>query len=234
MMETSQKDHRTRVGADRRARTRYRLIEAAIPVFAEKGVEAPVIDDVIRIAGVSRGTFYNHFRSNQDLLLALNDQLREELLFASGRMVAGIEDPAARIALSLGMLLGFARDNPLLPCFVTQIGVEAAGPERLLGGFMAGLIEDGIGQGRFPGIPMLPALDMVAGSVLFAFYRIAKGESGPVHGAGVVATVLRGLGLDPVAAAGLAALPVPEMEIPDDCALIKSTAKMKSAPPREA
>ena len=32
-----------------------RLIEAALAVFAEKGIEATVIDDVISAAGVARG-----------------------------------------------------------------------------------------------------------------------------------------------------------------------------------
>ena len=51
-MQTSQ--HRSRVGAERRHRTRVRLIESALEVFAAKGVDATVIEDVIASAGVSR------------------------------------------------------------------------------------------------------------------------------------------------------------------------------------
>ncbi len=50
-------DHRPRVAAEKRARMRRKLIENALLVFAEKGVDASVIDDVIRTANVSRGTF---------------------------------------------------------------------------------------------------------------------------------------------------------------------------------
>ena len=49
------------MAAERRARMRRTLVEAALLVFAEKGVDASVIDDVITAAGVSRGTFYKLF-----------------------------------------------------------------------------------------------------------------------------------------------------------------------------
>ena len=49
-------DHRTRVAAEKRARMRRKLVESALLVFAEKGVDASVIEDVIAVAGVSRGT----------------------------------------------------------------------------------------------------------------------------------------------------------------------------------
>ena len=46
---------------------RLRIIEAALRVFAEKGPDVAVIDDFIHAAGVARGTFYNHFRTTEDL-----------------------------------------------------------------------------------------------------------------------------------------------------------------------
>jgi len=66
-------DHRPRVAAERRARMRRKLVESALLVFAGKGVDASVIEDVIVAAGVSRGTFYNYFRTNAELLAAVNE-----------------------------------------------------------------------------------------------------------------------------------------------------------------
>ena len=69
MLESSAlPDHRTRVAAERRARMHRKLVESALLVFAEKGVDASVIEDVIAAADVSRGTFYNYFRTNGELL----------------------------------------------------------------------------------------------------------------------------------------------------------------------
>ena len=47
-------DHRPRVAAERRARMRRKLVESALLVFAEKGVDASVIEDVIAAATLGR------------------------------------------------------------------------------------------------------------------------------------------------------------------------------------
>ena len=73
-------DHRTRVAAERRARMHRKLVESALLVFAEKGVDASVIEDVIAAADVSRGTFYNYFRTNGELLAAAIQELGNELV----------------------------------------------------------------------------------------------------------------------------------------------------------
>ncbi|HNN08489.1 MAG TPA: helix-turn-helix domain-containing protein, partial [Azospira sp.] len=59
-------DHRTRVGQERRERTRAKLLAAALPVFAKHGADAAIIDSIIQQAGVARGTFYNYFRTNDE------------------------------------------------------------------------------------------------------------------------------------------------------------------------
>ncbi|RPE66531.1 TetR family transcriptional regulator [Pacificibacter maritimus] len=222
-------DHRKRVGADRRAKTRQRLIESAMPVFAQKGVGASAIDDVIATAGVSRGTFYNYFQSNRELLLAVNDQLRDEFIALVHDAVGDFEDPAERIAASIGLMIQFARSNPLLASFITQVGLEAAGPERLISGYMARQIRQGIDQGRFVDGPLNVALDMVAGATLFAFLRVSLGEASDSHGSHVVTAILRGLGLSPDEAAQIAQKPLPEMDITAACSLVQSTINAKSS-----
>jgi AcrR family transcriptional regulator len=54
----------------KRERTRARLVEAAAEVFAEKGFHAATLDDVARVAGLTKGAIYGNFRSKDDLLLA--------------------------------------------------------------------------------------------------------------------------------------------------------------------
>src|SRR5512137_1877770 len=86
-------DHRPRVGRERRARMRLRIIESALRVFAEKGPEAAVIDDFIKAAGVARGTFYNHFRTTEELLIATSNRLENELIAAIMQVNGTIDDP---------------------------------------------------------------------------------------------------------------------------------------------
>jgi AcrR family transcriptional regulator len=51
--------------------SRRELIDAAVEVFAERGYQASTIEDVIRRAGLSKGTFYFNFTSKDDLFAAV-------------------------------------------------------------------------------------------------------------------------------------------------------------------
>ena len=94
-------DHRVRVGAQRRGKTRLRLLQSALVVFAEKGIDATVIDDVIAAAGVSRGTFYNHFSTTSELLLALATAMSDEVLAVVDPVVLSLGDPVVRFSASV-------------------------------------------------------------------------------------------------------------------------------------
>jgi len=58
---------------------RARLKAAGLAWFGEKGYESTSIDDIARRAKLAVGTFYQHFRSKRQLLLALMDELLEKL-----------------------------------------------------------------------------------------------------------------------------------------------------------
>lgn len=50
-------------------RTRASLVDAALALFDEKGVEATSVDEITAAAAVAKGTFYVHFQRKQDILL---------------------------------------------------------------------------------------------------------------------------------------------------------------------
>ena len=57
----------------RAKRTRRHLLAAARRVLAERGYADATIDDVAREAGCSKGAYYFHFASKEDVLLAVVD-----------------------------------------------------------------------------------------------------------------------------------------------------------------
>lgn len=57
----------------RRMRTRRKLIEAAIPLLAAKGVAGTSIEEFAEAAGMTRGAFYSNFASRDALVLAVCD-----------------------------------------------------------------------------------------------------------------------------------------------------------------
>jgi TetR/AcrR family fatty acid metabolism transcriptional regulator len=51
----------------RREETRQRLLDSALAVFAQHGYERATVDEIVREAGFSKGAFYVHFESKEDL-----------------------------------------------------------------------------------------------------------------------------------------------------------------------
>jgi len=51
--------------------TREELIDAAWLLFGDRGYQATSVADIVDSAGVSRGAFYHHFRSKQQILDAV-------------------------------------------------------------------------------------------------------------------------------------------------------------------
>ena len=52
-------------------RTMQRLLDAGLEVFSTRGYHATRVDDVVRVAKTSHGTFYLYFANKEDLLRAL-------------------------------------------------------------------------------------------------------------------------------------------------------------------
>lgn len=59
--------------------TLRRLLEAAITVFDERGYHAARVDDIVKVAQTSHGTFYLYFRNKEDLFLALVADVTEAM-----------------------------------------------------------------------------------------------------------------------------------------------------------
>lgn len=54
--------------ADKKLAKKVKLIDAAYNLFTEKGVNITPIDEVVKLAGVAKGTFYLYFKDKYDLL----------------------------------------------------------------------------------------------------------------------------------------------------------------------
>lgn len=206
-------DHRTRVGHARRARTRARIVEAAAHVFAQKGAEGAVIDDFIIAAGVSRGTFYNYFRTISELLEATIAWMADDLTHAGEPQVASIDDVVLRLATAMRLHLRWASLNRKWCAFMARI------PNAATVGAVAQhhLVRDLI-QGRksaafdFPSIDA--ALDLAVGGPALAIQRMATSASTPQHADDIVRVVLQGLGVKRQKIREVMKIPLPALHVP--------------------
>jgi AcrR family transcriptional regulator len=60
-------------------KTLAKLLEAGITVFGERGFHAARVDDVVKVAETSHGTFYLYFSSKEGLFRALVADVTEEM-----------------------------------------------------------------------------------------------------------------------------------------------------------
>ncbi len=65
---------------DAKAQTRAALVNAALALFAEQGLDVPSLDAICDRAGYTRGAFYVHFKTREDILVAVMDQVGEAFL----------------------------------------------------------------------------------------------------------------------------------------------------------
>ena len=65
------------------------ILDTAYRLFMEKGYERTSIQDIIdQLGGLSKGAIYHHFKSKEDILIAISDRMTAE----SNQMLAAIRD----------------------------------------------------------------------------------------------------------------------------------------------
>ena len=62
-----------------KSKNRRLILEAGIKVFIAKGVAETTVRDIIRSTGLASGTFYNYFKSKEDVLVAIFDDFAKEI-----------------------------------------------------------------------------------------------------------------------------------------------------------
>ncbi|MGE7675995.1 TetR family transcriptional regulator [Lysinibacillus sp. NPDC094403] len=59
-----------------------KIIQAAIEVFREKGIEKAKVSDIVRAAGIAQGTFYLYFPSRLSVMPAIAKDMVEKIITA--------------------------------------------------------------------------------------------------------------------------------------------------------
>ncbi len=83
-----------RTQAERRARTRSALLEAAARGFSRDGYSAVKLDRIAAEAGYTRGALYHLFSNKEDLALAVVAWVDETWWVEVGKFLRDYEDPA--------------------------------------------------------------------------------------------------------------------------------------------
>jgi TetR/AcrR family acrAB operon transcriptional repressor/TetR/AcrR family transcriptional repressor of mexAB-oprM operon len=129
----------------RAARTRERLLDAAGQCFASQGFSRATVEEIAHSAGVSKGLVYHHFRSKDEILLAVLDRTLEQW-----EAVGTPPDPSQGAAEALATLqrntIGWARQNPLVRAIIrldpmVRQAVGSDWVEHVIAGFQGRIVE---------------------------------------------------------------------------------------------
>jgi TetR/AcrR family transcriptional repressor of nem operon len=98
-----------------------KLLDAALRVIRTKGYEASTVDDICHAAGVSKGSFFHHFPSKEDLALAAaaHFSARADALFA-GASYRDANDARERLLGYVDLRSSLLRGD--LPDFTCLLG----------------------------------------------------------------------------------------------------------------
>jgi AcrR family transcriptional regulator len=156
---------------------RARLLEAMVRAVAEKGYEQATVADAVRLARVSRGTFYELFESKEACLLAAYEVGYEVLEERIDAAIRDARDWRDELRLGLRAYLQALEQDPLFArVSLIEVQVVWAGREAVLRRFAARYGKTFAKSGR-PAPPPEALYLLAAGVHDLACSRVRAGES---------------------------------------------------------
>jgi AcrR family transcriptional regulator len=185
---------RAEIGRERRARSRARILDAARILFTNGPTASIAVDDVTRQARLSRGAFYSHFRSLDELWAQVAAELASAIK-DFGPAGAPAPDPVTRIAAGCAAFVGEAQRDPGWGALLARGAcafplVASAARERLTASPRLAK-----GEGRLTPFSMEVGFDLVFGVVLEAMRSASDARLSPSDVPDVVGGILRALGV---------------------------------------
>jgi AcrR family transcriptional regulator len=200
-------------GHKKKERTFNQILNAAHRVFIRKGVDLTAISDIRDEAGISQGTFYNYFRTKQDVLAELGarvTQYHKEKIFAISDRY---DDPAERFAVFAKLWLDLARHAPDTAGIVAQAGDRMIALNRQMDLHLMAYLESGVESGRFEVSADQTTLDIVRSLGFSGIRLVLNGDTDSSFDTAFVALFLRALGLPSQEAEEIASRPAPKFPI---------------------
>jgi AcrR family transcriptional regulator len=169
------------------ANQRERILSAVAQATAELGYADMSVEAIIARAGVSRRTFYEHFRNKEDAFLAAYDAVVHRLARHVQRAYLQQATALERLRAGIGAYLQFLASEPEI-ARMGIVEVLAAGPRALARRndalrLFAEIVEDNINQ-LVPSCrrPALTAETIVGGIYEVVFSRILAGRADELPG----------------------------------------------------
>jgi AcrR family transcriptional regulator len=159
---------------------RDRILAAVADTVAEKGYDGMTVEDVVRLSGVSRRTFYDQFADKGEAFFTAYDVATEQTMAATAEAFLSSTYWPEQVRLGLGAFLSFL-GNDFALARMGFMEIPLAGPEgeaRNLArraGFEV-FLAPGVAMAAHPIPPMVPKL--VSGGIFeLAYAQVVRGRT---------------------------------------------------------
>ena len=195
-----------------------KVIDAAIQLIGERGIEGTSMDAIAQVSGVSKATVYKHWKDKETLCIDVIVSLREvPPEFHSGDTRRDLIDLVTHLSKAdrpdrlmkiWPRIIGYAAANPK---FADALKEHSFGPRRAQ---IAGILKEASDRGDLPaGIDANFALDLLVGPVIHR--RFSGGQFPPDFAELVVEALF-----------SAATLPKPVQRIGNHCRILDNSASI--------
>lgn len=188
----------------KRERTRRQIIASAMSVLSSRGIAAAAVQEIAEHAGVTTGTFYNHFKDKAEVIGAVAVWIIKTLERRASESREALRLGAERVANGCHRYLAIARNDPASALLILELAIVSPDLLKTIGAIVLSDIRLGVRQKDFKIFSEKTAVDLVHGSIMLSMRYVALGSMPAGYEKTVVATVLQGLGLRPAKALELA------------------------------
>ncbi|MGH3176464.1 MAG: TetR/AcrR family transcriptional regulator [Streptosporangiaceae bacterium] len=106
--------------------SRERIVERAAELFAERGIAATTVDEVLAAAGAGKGQFYHYFRSRDELAAAAVGHRCAQVVAGLTEALGGVSSLAGLEQALAGFIDGFEQGG-MPGCPIGTLATEVAG-----------------------------------------------------------------------------------------------------------
>lgn len=191
---------RSRVAAERRERMQARLLEAVLALYQPgSGGGIPSIDEVIQLAGVSRGSFYKYFESVEQAIRVLGKRLTLEMMADFENLFGQEKNPLTKAIGGTAMTISRAWHDPKYGGFTSHIDpIEYYSRMTVFDILVRDCLDQARQQGYMDFDSLDVAFDLIVGTTVQARRRLVHGVENPfVYINEIVQRVFLGLGVEP-------------------------------------
>jgi AcrR family transcriptional regulator len=204
-------ERRAAIGKEKRARTRAKILAATFHLYGRENGLFTRVEEICQLAGVTRQTFYNHFRNMEELREALTYEVSHDFLVTVTNALLCLPDGAERASAAIRFYLDKALHDPKWGWSMVNISSNGIvfGMETYRQAEQT--VQEGIKAGDFPMNDARLGRDLILGTTLSALTTQLRDAPGPQFTIDTTRNILVGMGVPLERADKIVRLPLPSL-----------------------